>query len=198
MSDTPNPTNSPGSSAGNPCPQGPAGENLVLVGMRASGKTTLGRELARRTGAPFVDLDEELGRRAGRDADELLRTEGEAAFRALERDLLRWAAALRGHVVATGGGAVLGAEAFSSLCASATVVYLEWSPEALIDRGTRRPRAPLRAGSLADEVRSLLSERAALYEAAADLTISGGDGDPILEILSRWPRQTPPGPARDA
>ena len=172
--------------------------NILFVGFMGCGKTALGKRLAARLGYSFLDTDKWIEVREGMPISKLFEVKGEPYFRAQETECLRALAKVNNHVVATGGGAVLGAEAFSSLCASATVVYLEWSPEELIDRGTRRPRAPLRAGSLADEVRSLLSERAALYEAAADLTISGGDGDPILEILSRWPRQTPPGPARDA
>ena len=62
--------------------------NIILIGMRASGKSSLGRRLARASGRPFLDLDDELGRRARCGVDELLASRGEAAFRRLEGPVL--------------------------------------------------------------------------------------------------------------
>ena len=84
--------------------------NLVLVGMPGCGKTTVGRALAQLSGKPFVDLDEEIVRRAGRPIPYIFQTEGEEAFRELEARVLAEVCAQSGQVVATGGGAVLRAE----------------------------------------------------------------------------------------
>lgn len=86
-----------GATAGGPAPaasRGPAGPDdlprrVVLVGFMAAGKTSTGRALARRTGRRFVDLDEEVERRAGRTVPEIFRDEGEAAFRRLEAEVTR-------------------------------------------------------------------------------------------------------------
>lgn len=81
--------------------------NLVLVGMPGSGKTTVGMELARITQRPFIDLDDEIVRLAGKSIPEIFRRHGEPAFRALERKVLAEACDKSGYIIATGGGAIL-------------------------------------------------------------------------------------------
>jgi shikimate kinase len=162
----------------------PSMPNVVLIGMRASGKTQCGRELARRLGRPFLDLDEELARLAGRDADEVLAQRGEPAFRELEARVLSEASARRGHVIATGGGAVLHGPLFEALARTGTVVYLEASVDELRRRAAARPRPALKALPLQAEVEALLNERAVLYEGFAQITIPVGAGDPILAMTT--------------
>jgi shikimate kinase len=157
--------------------------NIVLIGMRASGKTTLGRELALRLGRPFTDLDDEVAALCGRPADELLAQDGERAFRAVEARVLRSAAALRGHVIATGGGAVLHGEAFAALAATGTVVWLSADPGTLLARGARAPRPALTGRGPAGEVAELLSQREPLYRAAAQIVVRSDEGEPILALL---------------
>ena len=81
--------------------------NLVLVGMPGCGKTTVGMELARITQRPFVDLDDEIVRLAGKSIPEIFRRHGEPAFRALERKVLAETCDKSGQIIATGGGAIL-------------------------------------------------------------------------------------------
>lgn len=168
-------------------PQSSSG-NLVLIGMRACGKSSLGRAVAEQAGRPFLDLDEALGAAAGRDCDGVLAEEGEAAFRLRESEVLREAAGLRDHVVATGGGAVLCGEAFEALARPATVIYLSLPLEELVERAARRPRPALTDLTPADEVASLLAQRDPLYRKAADITVLAGVGNPILTLLESWPR----------
>ncbi len=163
--------------------------NLVLIGPRGCGKTTLGRALSLRCQRPFLDLDQALALDAGEDCDALLRREGEAAFRVREQAVLREAALLSGHVLATGGGAVLCGEAFEALAAPATVVYLSMPLEILIDRAVSRPRPALTELPLHEEVAGLLAQREPLYRAAADRTIPGDAVDPILAVLNFWPER---------
>jgi shikimate kinase len=157
--------------------------NIVLVGMRGSGKTTVGRALAAALERPFLDLDDEVARLAGCSADELLATRGEPAFRAVEVQGLQHAAALRGHVIATGGGAVLHPQDFSALAATGIVVYLQAPAELLLERGARRPRPALTELPPAQEVAALLARRDPLYRAAAQIIIPAGGADPILALL---------------
>ncbi len=159
------------------------GQNLVLIGMRACGKSTLGAELARRLARPFRDLDDELARVAGKSADRVLAEDGEAVFRALEAEILGRAATWEGRVIATGGGAVLHGELFAALCATAQVVYLEVPAGELAARAAGRPRPPLTDLSLREEVTALLGERAPLYAKAATWTIPATSGDPVHAIL---------------
>lgn len=81
--------------------------NLVLVGMPGCGKTTVGMELARLSRRPFVDLDDEITRLAGKSIPEIFRKHGEPAFRALERKVLAEVCDKNGQIIATGGGAIL-------------------------------------------------------------------------------------------
>ena len=157
--------------------------NVILIGMRASGKSTLGRRLARALGRPFLDLDDELARRSGRSVDALLAERGEAGFRRLEAPVLAWAATRRGSVIATGGGAVLHARPFAALAATGTVLYLQAPAAELARRGEGRLRPALTALSPYDEVAALLRRREILYRTQAAFTIPVSRTDPILALL---------------
>ena len=157
--------------------------NVIFIGMRASGKSSLGRRLARAAGRPFLDLDDELARRAGRPVDELLAERGEAAFRRLEAPVLEWAATRRGHVIATGGGAVLHPRPFAALAATGPVVYLQAPAAELARRDAARPRPALTALDPRDEVAELLRRRDPLYRRRASFTIPAFRTDPILALL---------------
>ena len=157
--------------------------NVILIGMRASGKSTIGRRLARAAGRPFVDLDDELARRSGSSIDALLAERGEAAFRRLEAPVLAWAATRRGCVIATGGGAVLHPRPFEALAATGTVIYLQAPAAELARRGEGRLRPALTDLSPYDEVAALLRRRESLYRAQSAFTIPVSRTDPILALL---------------
>lgn len=137
--------------------------NIVLVGMPGCGKTTVGRELARLSGKPFVDLDEEIVRRAGKSIPDIFREEGEAAFRELEAQVLADVCAQSGQVIATGGGAVLRAENRAAMRRTGWVYFLCRNLEELPTDG--RPLS--QKGSLEEMYRV----RKPLYSAAADAVI---------------------------
>jgi shikimate kinase len=160
---------------------------IVLVGMRGSGKTTLGRELAARLGRRFVDVDELIEGLAGRTADAVLAQDGEPAFRALEARALGLAAEQPGGVVASGGGSVLLGEAFARLRRGALVAFLDAPPEVLERRASVRPRPALTGLSPRAEIEALRARRLPLYREAADVVIPvglPGAPDPILAVLS--------------
>ena len=137
--------------------------NLVLVGMPGSGKTTVGRALAEQTGRPFVDLDGEIVRRAGKSIPEIFSQEGETAFRTLEQAVLAEVCAGAGQIVATGGGAVLRPENRAAMRRTGRVYLLRRKLEELPTEG--RPLS--QAGKL-EEMEHL---RGPLYSAAADTEI---------------------------
>lgn len=170
-------------------------QRVVLIGLRGSGKSTLGRELARRLARPFTDVDELVAQLAGRSADELLAQQGEPAFREVEARALRLAARQPAAVVATGGGAVLQAEAFAELAQGAFVVYLDAPVEVLAERAARRPRPPLTKLSPREELILLHDRRDPLYRAAASLVLAvgvPGAADPILALLSALQEEPAP------
>jgi len=169
---------------------------VVLVGMMGSGKSTVGRLLARRMDAAFTDLDDLIAERAGRSCADVLRAEGETSFRRLERSALRaWLDCFEGRraVLASGGGAVL-LESSRKLLRQrrCTTVWLMAAPESLAERLGRCPGAgrPLLHSTegLADVTRrlaELLAERRSAYAEAADLSVdtSGLDPSAVVERL---------------
>lgn len=141
--------------------------NLVLTGFMGTGKTAAGRELARRLGRPFLDMDAEIEARAGRSIHDIFAREGEATFRRLEAALCRELAARQGLVIATGGGALAQQAAGNReiLAASGYVVCLQASPDEIRRRVEGGDERPLLAGDAGQAIQRLLAERAAAYGA---------------------------------
>lgn len=142
---------------------------IALVGMMGAGKTSVGRLLAVRLGLPFRDTDEAVEAASGRTIAQIFAQEGEAAFRARERDAV--AALLGGPpaVIATGGGAVLDAGTRALLKERAWTIWLKAEPAMLAARLDGNADRPLLAGrDRGEELTRLAAQREPLY-AAADL-----------------------------
>ncbi len=147
--------------------------NLYLIGSMGSGKTAVGRQLARLLNVPFYDSDAEVVRRAGVDIPYIFEQEGEAGFREREREAIEAITQLEPIVLATGGGAILMAENRQRLTESGTVVYLDTSlPQQLQRVGTGRGRPLLRDGDLAERLRRLRIDREPFYLGMADYVVS--------------------------
>jgi shikimate kinase len=145
---------------------------LFLVGLPGAGKSTLGRQLARRIGIPFVDADAELERKLGVSIPTIFEIEGEAAFRDREESVLAELVRLTGVVLATGGGAVIRAANREQLKANGTVVYIHAEPAALHERTRRSRHRPLlnTADPLA-RLHELYAFRDPLYREVADVIL---------------------------
>ncbi len=153
-------------------------ENLVLIGMPGSGKSTNGKNAAKALGREFVDLDREIVRIAGKPIPEIFREEGEERFRAYETEAVRAFAMRTGLVIATGGGAVLREENRRLLRQNGKLVFLERSLENLIPT-LDRPTADSR-----EKMERLYRERLPVYRAAADAVISSdGEKEETLRSL---------------
>lgn len=143
--------------------------------MPGSGKTTVGRQLARRLGVPFYDSDHVIEERLGCSIREFFAREGEAAFRDIEEEVLRDLAQGPTAVVATGGGAVVRESTRQALRAGGQVIYLRSSPEELYRRlrhDTVRPLLQV-ADPLA-RLRAMHADRDPLYRDAAHFQIETG------------------------
>lgn len=151
-------------------------ELIFLVGMMGSGKTTVGKALARRLGRPFFDTDHEIVARSGVSIPTIFDIEGEAGFRRRESAVLAELAQCREAVIATGGGVVLEADNRRLMRESGTVVYLQVSIDHLHQRTARDTSRPLLARS-ADRratLEALLAQRDPLYREAAHDVVEGG------------------------
>ena len=159
---------------------------VAIVGYMGSGKTTIGRVLARSLGWDFVDLDREISRRVGRRIPEIFELSGEGHFRDLEhRALLAALDGKKRQVVACGGGIVERPENRERL-AEVPTVFLREDVGVLFGR-TRDARRPLRAASRKGFERRY-ERRLPLYEEVADLEIiiNGRPPQAVAKEIERW------------
>jgi len=152
-------------------------ERIVLVGFMGSGKSTVGRVLARRLSWGFVDMDERIEERTGRTIAALFKERGEAAFRAEELQAARELMATPRRVLATGGGAFAEPQTRGVLRDGAYTVYLQGSFEALSARVPDDGSRPLAADR--EIMRRLLQEREPFYR-TADLTLDATEAPEVL------------------
>lgn len=146
---------------------------IVLTGFMATGKSVVGRKLARLLDRPFVDTDVLIERAAGRSIPEIFATDGESHFRSLERTAVEQATAVADAVVATGGGTLVDPENRRRLASGGTIICLTADPEVILQRVGDPSRRPVLAGSgptssteRLQRIRRLLGERAEAYGAA--------------------------------
>jgi len=165
---------------------------VVLVGFMGSGKSSVGREIARRTGAGFVDMDAWIEKEEGRTIVEIFSKDGEAAFRNIEKAALKEILVAKGQVVAAGGGAFLDRESQKLMKAYAPVVYLEVKAETVIRRLSGDAKRPLLQDVNRDAVvRNLLDRRTPEYSRADYVVPTDGSTVPevagrIISFIERW------------
>lgn len=158
-----------------------------------AGKTTVGRQLAKRLGRRFVDSDHEIENRTGVRIPTIFEIEGEAGFRRREAQVIAELAAAEGLVVATGGGAVIDPANRAYLRNSGLVVYLCVPPRQLFERIRHDHNRPLLqvADPLA-RLQELHAQRDPLYREAADIVVesngSGGSGQ-MVKLIERQIRE---------
>jgi shikimate kinase len=150
--------------------------NLVLIGYRATGKTSVGARLAQLLVRPFVDLDEVLVQEARRSIADLVSQGGWEDFRRREKELVARFARRQGQVLATGGGVVLDWENVQVLRKQGIIIWLSAHPATIQARlAEDRPREDSRPSLTGDgtiqEVEEVLRERQHLYLAAAQIII---------------------------
>lgn len=158
--------------------------HLYLIGLRGTGKSTIGPILAQRLNRQFVDVDIELEHRAGRTIREIFEQDGEQHFRDLEEALLRELSEQQAAVIATGGGVVLREANRQRLRATGRIFWLTASTETMWwrmteDQSTASRRPNLGVGGRA-EVEALAQQREALYRQCADV---------IVDTEGRSPRE---------
>ena len=137
-----------------------------------SGKSSVGRLAAKALGFQFLDTDQMIVERTGRQISDIFAADGESAFRALETDVIVSLAHMRRCVISTGGGAVLSAHNRSTLRSLGFVVCLTASDEVLFERVARNAKRPLlQTENPRDTLSKLVQERKLLYAEAAHWTL---------------------------
>lgn len=156
--------------------------NLILIGMPASGKSTVGVILAKVIGYDFIDSDLLIQRREGMRLSEIIKKKGVSGFIEVENDVNASIEATR-SVIATGGSAVYGEEAMRHFREIGAVIYLQVDYEVIRRRlrNIQQRGVALREGQT---LRELYDERCALYEKYADLIVREGSGE-IEDVVAR-------------
>lgn len=179
-------------------------KNIILIGYRCTGKTSVGKELARRLDLPFIDTDDLIVKEAGMPVDEIVRRGGWPLFREKENEVIRGLSSVEGTVIAPGGGALEDPENREILKQNGLLVWLTADPETIVermrsDRKSHGQRPSLSGDDPAAEVAAMVQEREPVYRRLADLTIDtshrgiGPVADTICDFLEkeRTCRETP-------
>lgn len=151
----------------------PQCRNIVLCGFMGSGKTTVGRVLAGRTGLPFVDMDEYIEEKAGMTVSEIFNRYGEGYFRDLEHEAAKELGKRDGCVISAGGGTLVYPRNVEVLRESCRIVLLD-APLAVMKRRLKndKKRPLLQRPDKDEAMRELYTLRMPLYRAAAHLTVN--------------------------
>lgn len=163
-----------------------APRKIILVGFRATGKSSVGRLLAAHLGVEFLDMDQVLTARHG-EISALVAARGWDFFRAREKELLAELIARQEGVIATGGGAVLHRELWPAMRETGLVVWLTSTLELICQRLTIDPvsgsqRPSLTGRDIREETATVLAEREPLYRAAAHLAVDSNR--PVEEVVA--------------
>lgn len=150
-------------------------ENIILVGLMGAGKSTIGKQLARRLKLEFFDSDRYLEEKTGVSIPTIFSIEGESGFRDREEEVIAELTTKQGIILATGGGSILREANRQRLMQSGVVIYLKASPEQLYERIKHDTTRPLmQTAHPLQTLRDLLKTREPFYIEVADLIILSG------------------------
>jgi shikimate kinase len=157
--------------------------NVVLIGYRGTGKSTVGKIVAARLGRTVVSTDAEIVKRAGQSIPDIVAQHGWDYFRDLESQVCQELAGRDGLVIDTGGGAILRSHNVEALKKSGTLFWLTASVDTIAQRIGRDTQRPSLTGtkSFVEEIQEVLRERTPKYEAAADHVIAT-EGRSLVQI----------------
>jgi shikimate kinase len=157
---------------------------IYLIGLPGSGKTTVGRQLARRLSLPFTDSDLVIEQRVGCQIRDFFEREGEAAFRDVEQSIIEELVQKESSVIATGGGAVLRAANRERLRQAGHVIYLYSTPKEIFKRLRPDGQRPLlQVADSLTRLYALYEERDPLYRETSHLIIETGHSS-VAKLVS--------------
>ncbi len=177
-------------SSGNYLPSSP----IILCGFMSSGKTTVGRPLARRLGYEFADTDELLMETYGMTIPEIFKRGGETYFRDLEHEIAKKVCSMKNTVVSTGGGMLTFPQNGEILSRCGFVVYLEKDFEECYSRLAAQENRPIVQSRTKEELRHMYEDRIPLYRRYAAFSIRnhGTVEDAVNQIVSVVSRNAQP------
>jgi len=170
--------------------------NIILIGYRATGKSSVGRGLAAELGLGFFDMDQELELRQGQSIAEMVADRGWPYFRGLEKGLLTELASRRGLVISTGGGAILHQDVWPRIKAAGLVVWLTADQQTICrrltcDEQTASQRPTLTGTDPYAEIAAVLREREPLYREGCHFSVDTGaiTIEQVVDLIVRRQRE---------
>ena len=148
-------------------------ENIALIGLMGSGKTTIGRELAKALEMKFIDIDSIITTRENRNIVDIFNDEGEEYFRKLERTIIDEESKKNNIVISTGGGVIIDNNNIKNLRKTSYVIYLDSSLECIYERVKNGKKRPLLndIDDLYKKIEELYEQRNWLYKISCDFTV---------------------------
>ena len=165
--------------------------NIVLIGMRGAGKSTVGNILAKKLAKEYIQTDDEIAKQEKMTIADLVAKKGWEYFRIIESEVVKKIADKDNCIITTGGGVIIRKENIDALKVHGTLFYLEASLETLVERIGDDPNRPSLTGreSRLEDMREVLRQRKKLYEEASDKIIETKDktaqevADEIIKVL---------------
>jgi shikimate kinase len=163
-------------------------KNIILTGFMGTGKTAVGKELARLLDMKLIDVDTEIERFRKMNINEIFKQSGEQRFREIETEMIKMISGNRNVVISTGGGAVLRQENMDALRENGIIICLTATPETILQRTSNSDDRPLlRVENPFEKIKGLLDFRKPYYE-KADIVIDTEEKNPLLiaeEIIEK-------------
>jgi len=162
--------------------------NIILTGFMGTGKTTLGKLLAKRIGYKFIDTDALIEEQTGLSIEAIFKNDGEARFRKLEAELVVELAQKQGLVIATGGGLVLNPENVKTLNKTGKIICLTAQPKDILVRVSSQQtvRPLLQEADPQAKIEELLLQRAPTYQQFPQLSTSELSVNELVNRLSEF------------
>jgi shikimate kinase len=170
--------------------------NIVLIGYRCCGKTSVGRLISTKLGREFIDTDELIIEKTGCSIDEIVSNHGWAYFREIEKSIIKEVSSMDNLVIATGGGVVTGEENIDSLKNNGFIIWLNADIDIIKnrlneDRNSADNRPSLTGDDPSDEIKNVLEQRKPLYRLSSDIAVDTGQlninemADLIIEEIDK-------------
>jgi len=147
--------------------------NIFIVGLMGSGKTSIGKLLAKKTGRLFIDIDNEIIKESDMTITEIFNKFGENHFRDLEHKILSKVKSIENHVISTGGGVILKLENIKIMKNSGTIIFLDIDIETQLSRVRNKKNRPLLdSNNMVENLVNIKKERDYIYKNISDYIIS--------------------------
>lgn len=166
--------------------------NIIITGMRGTGKTKLGRLVAEKLGREFIDMDEKIEEETGKKISEMVEKHGWLYFRDLEKKMAKKIGELDNYIISTGGGTLMFKENIKTLKKNGIVILLKASVEKIKDRIKHKKRPSLTGKDFVLELQEVWEQRKAKYEKAADIIVDvtsddlGKKRDRIIDEITKF------------